>query len=73
MTAVIDIRPRGNGDVEETADDETASGTVGDKRTHNSFSGSGIVKNVKNRRRSMSSVHSSSSLSLVIMGALLVA
>ena len=27
MTTVMVIRPRGNGDVEEAADDETASGT----------------------------------------------
>ncbi len=31
MTAVMVIRPRGDGDVEEAADDEIASGTVGDK------------------------------------------
>ena len=33
MTAVMVIRPRGDGDVEEAADDETASGTVGEKHT----------------------------------------
>jgi hypothetical protein len=27
------IRPRGDGDFEKAADDETASGTVGDNRT----------------------------------------
>lgn len=39
MMAVIVIRPRGDGDVKEAAGNETASGTVRDKRTHNSFSG----------------------------------
>jgi hypothetical protein len=43
MMAVMVIRPRGDSDGEEAAGNETASGTVSDKRTDNSFSGSGIV------------------------------
>jgi hypothetical protein len=39
MTAVMIIGPRGDGDVEEAADDEIASGTVGDEHTSYSFGG----------------------------------
>jgi hypothetical protein len=46
-TSMMVIRPCSDGDLEKVADDETASGTVGDKGTHNSFSGSGMLRTVE--------------------------
>ena len=47
MTGMMDTKRLAAMVIEKAADDETASGTVGDKGAHNSFSGSGMLRSVQ--------------------------